>query len=93
MMMMRQPGDDADEAWAAASDDELVDAFIAEYPDDPEGDQSLAEAYATVLQHKQFKKKMGGGKGKGGGGGRFNFKGSGEVTFDAKAKENRRQAV
>ena len=88
-----QPGDDADEAWAAASDDELVDAFIAEYPDDPEGDQSLAEAYATVLQHKQFKKKMGGGKGKGGGGGRFNFKGSGEVTFDAKAKENRRQAV
>jgi hypothetical protein len=88
-----QPGDDADEAWAAASDDELVDAFIAEYPDDPEGDQSLAEAYATVLQHKQFKKKMSGGKGKGSGGGRFNFKGSGEVTFDAKAKENRRQAV
>jgi hypothetical protein len=36
---------------------------------------------------------MSGGKGKGGGGGRFNFKGSGEVTFDAKAKENRRQAV
>ena len=47
-----QPGGDADDAWTAASDDELVDAFIAEFPDDPDGDQSLAEAYATVLQHK-----------------------------------------
>lgn len=36
---------------------------------------------------------MGRGKGRGGGGGRLNFKGSGEVTFDAKAVENRQQAV
>ena len=88
-----QPGDEAKESWAAASEDELLDAFVAEYHDDPEGGQSLAEAYVTVLQHKQFKKKMVGGKGKGSGGGRFNFKGSGEMTFDAKAKENMRQAV
>ena len=97
-------GEEADEAYnqdetedASAhvgSDDEILDAFINEYDDIPEDDETVAEAFATVLQYKQQKRLGGKSKGKGHGGGKhFNFKGSGELTFDAKAKETRRQAV
>eukprot|EP00435_Cladocopium_sp_Y103_P050989 s1107_g15.t1 len=87
--------DETEDASAhVGSDDEILDAFINEYDDIPEDDETVAEAFATVLQYKQQKRLGGKSKGKGHGGGKhFNFKGSGELTFDAKAKETRRQAV
>ena len=84
--------DTNDEILVADSDEELLDSFVQEIPDLGEDDSSLAEAYATVLQHKQKKRNASKGKGKGSGKS-FNFKASGEMSFDAKAKENRKQAV
>ena len=83
-----------EEALVAESDEELLEAFLQEYEENPTDDADVAQAYATVLQHKQKKRMTGfSGKGKGSGGKSFNFKAHGEMSFDAKAKENRKQAV
>ena len=55
--------DTNDEILVADSDEELLDSFVQEIPDLGEDDSSLAEAYATVLQHKQKKRNASKGKG------------------------------
>eukprot|EP00435_Cladocopium_sp_Y103_P024701 s85_g6.t1 len=70
-----------------------MDAFLQNFPDlNPEEDEEVADALATVLQYK----KKGKGKSKGQGPASSQsvpFKASGDISFDAKAKQARGDAV
>ena len=79
-----------DDALVNYSDDETLDALLGELPPDALEDSSLADAFATVAQFKQ--------KGKGGGKkpsqpAGIPFRASGDITFEQKAKEQRKSAV
>lgn len=80
----------ADDALVNYSDDETLDALLGELPPDALEDSSLADAFATVAQFKQ--------KGKGSGkkpiqSAGIPFRASGDITFEQKAKEQRKSAV
>ena len=93
-----EPGDY--EALAAdedGSEDETLDALINEMPESLE-DADVAEAFATIAQHR-FKGKGKGKKGFGrgtsstGGTTSFPFRATGDLSFDQKARENRKAAT
>ena len=70
---------------------EALTANMADYMDD----QELADAFATMAQFRQQKKKPFGKKGSSAppSNGPYPFKATGELSFDAKAKEQRKAAV
>ena len=85
--------DEADDSYLAYSDDDGLDALIQECGgslDDPH----VAEAFATVAQFRA--KKKGSGKKKpqsSGSSHSYPFKAHGDIQFDTKAKENRKNAI
>ena len=79
-----------EEAFVNYSDDETLDALLGELPPNALEDSSLADAFATVAQFKQ--KGKGGGKKHGPPAG-IPFRASGDITFEQKAKEQRKSAV
>ena len=48
-----------EEALVAESDEELLEAFLQEYEENPVDDADVTQAYATVLQYKQKKRVTG----------------------------------
>ena len=89
------PEDDepADEAFVNYSDDEELEALLNENRELLD-DSQVAEAYATIAQFKKKKQfSTSPKKSSGGQGGPYPFKATGELSFDAKAKEQRKSAV
>ena len=89
------PEDDepADEAFVNYSDDEELEALLSENRELLD-DSQVAEAYATIAQFKKKKQfSTSPKKSSGGQGGPYPFKATGELSFDAKAKEQRKSAV
>ncbi|CAK9071730.1 unnamed protein product [Durusdinium trenchii] len=88
------PEDDepADEAFVNY-DDEDLEALLSENRELLD-DSQVAEAYATIAQFKKKKQfSTSPKKSSGGQGGPYPFKATGELSFDAKAKEQRKSAV
>eukprot|EP00434_Breviolum_minutum_P011223 symbB.v1.2.009904.t1/scaffold605.1/size182108/4 len=89
---------DYEDGYVNYSDDEAVESMLSEFPMDQLENESIAEAFATIAQHRQgFKKKTFGKKPHGSGtptsSGSVPFKASGDITFDQRAKNQRRAAV
>ena len=86
--------EDSPDAFVAYSDDEELEAFLGELTSESLKDPQVADAFATVAQHKMQKKdsfkKKGSGHGKPGA--TFPFKAQGDISFD-KAKDQRKSAV
>ena len=87
----------SDEAYAFYSEDEELDALMADFnPDELEEGSEVAGAYATLAQHRhQFKKKFarrpqGDGQQSSQS---FPFKATGDITFEQRARDQRRAAV
>ena len=83
-----------DAALITYSDDEELEAFLGELTNESSEDPLVADAFATVAQHKMqkkgnFKKK---GSGHGQSSASFPFKAQGDISFD-KAKDQRKSAV
>lgn len=83
-----------DAALITYSDDEELEAFLGELTNESLEDPLVADAFATVAQHKMqkkgnFKKK---GSGHGQSSASFPFKAQGDISFD-KAKDQRKSAV
>ena len=80
------------------SEDETLDALISEMPESLE-DADVAEAFATIAQHRFSKGKGKGKKGSGRGTSSagsttsFPFRATGDLSFDQKARENRKAAT
>ena len=80
------------------SEDETLDALISEMPESLE-DADLAEAFATIAQHRFSNGKGKGKKGSGHGTSSagsitsFPFRATGDLSFDQKARENRKAAT
>ena len=89
---------DDEEAFQGYSDDELMDALLSEFPDFEE-DPHVAEAFATVAQHRFNKKKKFGGRPTPSSspttsaGQQLGFTAKGEMSFSEKARDQRRTAV
>lgn len=86
---------EAEEAYEAYSDDEELEALMAEMPDCMDNPEA-AEALATVAQFRHKKKMFTGGKGKSKPQSQDNsypFVAKGDIAFDPKSKENRQKAV
>ena len=84
--------DDLDDAepWHDLEGDDPgnIEALIQDY--DLEGDQELADAFATIMQKKKKPQPSKGQKGQSKG---YPFKAHGEISFDQKAKDARKNAV
>lgn len=92
--------DDAfDETYVAYSDDDGLDNFLNEMDSEQLEDPDVQEALATLAQHRQgfkkknFKKPSSTSSTTSGGQQSFPFKASGDLTFDQKAKNQRKAAV
>ena len=72
-----------DEAYAGYSDDELMDVLLSDFPDLSE-DPAIAEAFATVAQHRFKKKKFMSGKSSAPSG----FQARGEMSFSEKQRKS-----
>ena len=70
------------------SDDETLDTYLQDFPEE---DMELAEALATAIQNKRKKKTPSSTSSSTTNS--FPFKAQGEMSFDAKARENRKNAV
>ena len=70
------------------SDDETLDTYLQDFPEE---DMELAEALATAVQNKHKKKTPSSTSSSTTNS--FPFKAQGEMSFDAKARENRKNAV
>ena len=87
--------EDSEGVYVTYSDDESLDALLQEIPwDDPE-DTQLAEAYATVAQHRMQKRGQGFSKKVSSGSSTMTvpFKAQGDFSFDQRAKEQRARAT
>ena len=88
--------EDDDDVFAAYSDDEALEALMNDIPEEEWEDESVAEAFATIAQHRgNFKKKFvkRPQQNSSGSSQTFGFKAHGDLTLDQKSKDQRRAAV
>ena len=92
-----EEGSGQEEALLNYSDDESIDALLSELPQGCLDDSEVVEAFATVAQFKQKRKgpfkKSSAPSSSSSTVGPYSFKASGDLSFDAKSKENKKNAV
>ena len=84
-----------DETYVAYSEDETLETLMNEVPPEALEDEAVAEAFATIAQHRgSFKKKFIKRPSPGSSATQtFPFKAQGEMSLDQKAKDQRKAAV
>ena len=84
-----------EDGYVAYSDDEALDVLLGEMTSEQLEDETVAEAFATIAQHRQgFKKKFARRpQSDGGSPNALQFKASGDISFDQKSKDQRKAAV
>ena len=88
-----------DESYVAYSEDEGLDSYLNDLDGEQLDDPDVQEALATLAQHRQgfrkknFRKPSSTSSTTSGGHQTFPFKASGDLTFDQKAKNQRKAAV
>eukprot|EP00435_Cladocopium_sp_Y103_P035729 s1670_g9.t1 len=88
--------DESEGVYVTYSEDETLDALLQEIPWDNAEDNQLAEAYATVAQHRMQKRNNQGSPRKSASGSStmtVPFKAQGDFSFDQKARDQRARAT
>ena len=87
--------DESEGAYVAYSDDEALDSLLQEIPWDNPEESSLAEAYATVAQHRMQKRNQVSSKKSSSVSSTMTvpFKAHGDFSFDQRAKDQRAKAT